>query len=84
MTATTNFEFTDNTTEGFFNEGEQALLAQIQTEGSGVYKLTQDKQGQFTAAVKTEDVSEEGASIVDGRIAIVGEETDYLYVKFVI
>lgn len=84
MTATTNFEFDDTTTDGFFNDGEQGILAQIQNEDSGVYKLTQDKQGQFTEAVKTENVSEEGASIVDGRIIIVGDEVDYMYVKFVI
>lgn len=84
MTTISNYEFIDSGTEGFFNDGEQVILTQIQTEGSGVYKLTQDKQGQFSAAVKTADVSEEGASIVDGRIIIVGDEVDYMYVKFVI
>jgi hypothetical protein len=79
-----DFAFSETTTEGFFNEFEQDLVQQIQSTGSGVYKLTQDKQGQFTAAEVVTEVSEDGAELVDGRVTIIGDETDYLYVKFVV
>jgi flavin-dependent dehydrogenase len=78
-----DFAFSETTTEGFFNEFEQDLVQQIQSTGSGVYKLTQDKQGQFTAAEVVTEVSEAGAEVIDGRVTIIGDETDYLYVKFV-
>jgi hypothetical protein len=79
-----DFAFSETTTEGFFNEFEQGLMQQIQSTGSGVYKLTQDKQGQFTAAEVVTEVSEAGAELADGRVTIIGDETDYLYVKFVV
>jgi hypothetical protein len=79
-----DFAFSETTTEGFFNEFEQGLVQQIQSTGSGVYKLTQDKQGQFTAAEVVTEVSEAGAELADGRVTIIGDETDYLYVKFVV
>jgi hypothetical protein len=79
-----DFAFSETTTEGFFNEFEQDLVQQIQSTGSGVYKLTQDKQGQFKAAEVVTEVSEAGAELADGRVTIIGDETDYLYVKFVV
>jgi hypothetical protein len=79
-----DFAFSETTTEGFFNEFEQGLVQQIQSTGSGVYKLTQDKQGQFTTAEVVTEVSEAGAELADGRVTIIGDETDYLYVKFVV
>ena len=79
-----DFAFSETTTEGFFNEFEQDLLQQIQSTGSGVYKLTQDKQSQFTAAEVVTEVSEADAEVADGRVTIIGDETDYLYVKFVV
>ena len=78
--------FDENTaTDGFFNENEVDVMNSIVNGGTGVYKLTM-VQSQFTNAEKVEEVAEEGATIENGRITILGE-TDgdcTLYVKFVI
>ena len=79
-----SLELHEVTTDGFFNEGEAAILATIQANGSGVYKLTQDKQGQFVAVEKVSSVAEEDAVVENGRIVIVGETQDFMYVKFIV
>ena len=79
-----SLELHEVTTDGFFNEGEAAILATIQVNGSGVYKLTQDKRGQFVAVEKVSSVAEEDAVVENGRIVIVGETQDFMYVKFIV
>ena len=83
MTTIDDFEWQENPTEGFFNENETEILSTVQSGGTGVYKLTKDKEThQFTAASKVDNVTEEDATMVDGRIEIIGTDLDYLYVKF--
>ena len=53
-------------------------------EGSGVYRLIQDKLGQFTSATKVEVITEDGVTVTDGRITITGELEDVVYVNFVV
>lgn len=86
MTNVNDLIFDENTaTDGFFNENEVDVMNSIVNSGTGVYKLTM-VQSQFTNAQKVEEVTEEGATIENGRITILGE-TDgdcTLYVKFVV
>lgn len=86
MTNVNDLVFDENTaTDGFFNENEGDVMNSIVNGGTGVYKLTM-VQNQFTNAQKVEEVTEEGVTIENGRITILGE-TDgdcTLYVKFVV
>jgi hypothetical protein len=79
-----NLDLHEITTDGFFNEGEAAILATIQSSGSGVYKLTQDKQSQFIAAELVSSVAEDDAIVENGRIVIIGETQDFMYVRFAV
>jgi hypothetical protein len=69
---------------GFFNENEVLLMNNIMNEGSGVYRLIQDKLGQFTSATKVTVITEDGVTVTDGRITITGELEDVVYVNFVV
>lgn len=69
---------------GFFNEFESDLMNSIMITGSGVYRLTQNKLGQFTSAARVEEITEENVAVVDGRITIPGEEEDIVYVNFIV
>lgn len=80
MSSVENFDFAENGKQGFFNEFELDIDAAIAE--SGVYKLKQNKQGLFVGVEKVTEVVENDAQVVDGRISIIGEEFDYLYVKF--
>jgi hypothetical protein len=69
---------------GFFNENEVLLMNNIMNEGSGVYRLIQDKLGQFTSATKVTEITEDAVTVTDGRITIPGELEDVVYVNFVV
>lgn len=86
MASVNDLQFHDNGTQGFFNEGEVSIQSTIESQGSGVYKLTQNKAGQFTAVEKVENVDDSLALNENGRISVIGEgeADDFLYVKFVI
>ena len=86
MISVNDLAFHDNGTEGFFNEGEASILATIQSNGYGVYKLTQNKAGQFTAVEKVDNVDDGSTVNENGRISIIGEgeADDFLFVKFVV
>lgn len=86
MTSINDFLFDDNTaTDGFFNENEVDTMNSIVAGGTGVYKLTMI-QSQFISAEKVEEVTEEGATIENGRITISGENDGdcTMYVKFMV
>jgi hypothetical protein len=84
MASFNNFTFITSGTENFFNEFEQDILTDIMFNGNGVYKLTQNKQGLFTAVQKVTKVSETEVTNEDGRVQYIGETEDYLYVEFAI
>ena len=86
MTNVNDLVFDENTaTDGFFNDNEVDIMNSVVSGGTGVYKLTMI-QSLFVSAQKVEEVTEEGVTIENGRITILGE-TDgdcTLYVKFVV
>jgi hypothetical protein len=87
MIPVNDLEFHNNGLDNFFNENETSIVENIQANGSGVYKLTQNKQtAQFTAVEKVESVDDGLTINENGRISIIGEgdADDFLYVKFVV
>lgn len=69
---------------GFFNENEVTLQNTILSSGTGVYKLIKNKDGQFTSVESVTEVSEDNVTITDGRVTIIGDTEDILYVSFVV
>lgn len=86
MAEISNFILTDITTENFFNENETGILNTVNENGTGVYKLSQDRNTeQFTDVSKVDTISEEGVSVNEmGRIITTEGDVDYLYVSFVV
>jgi hypothetical protein len=86
MASINDFTFITSDTENFFNEFEEDILNYITTNGNGVYKLTQNKQGLFTAVDKVTEVAETEVTNKDGRVQYIGEgdADDYVYVQFAI
>lgn len=86
MTDITNFNLTAVTTENFFNENETGVLDTINQNGTGVYKLSQNRNtGQFIDAIKVDSIEDENASVNElGRIVISQGDLDFVYVSFVV
>ncbi|MDC0308636.1 hypothetical protein OAL25_00080 [bacterium] len=70
-----------NSKEGFFNEGEAAIDAAI--NATGWWKLTQNSEGQFTAASTITEAPDE-ATLEDGERYIhqYDEDTTHVYIQF--
>lgn len=86
MISVNDLQFYDNGLENFFNENETEINSYVQNNGTGVYKLTQNKEtSQFTAVEKVDNVPDGSTINEGGRVFIVGEsDSDELFVKFVI
>jgi hypothetical protein len=75
-----------STTEGFFNELEEEILAAIIAGGTAYYKLTREKGGgNFIAVEAVTEIPDEAVLGETGdRFELFGEvyEHDYLFVHF--
>jgi hypothetical protein len=68
----------------FFNSEEQTLVAQIQTEGYGFFKLKQLKTGAFVEATKVTEVAEDTFTTEYDRVIVDADpEFIYMYVNLV-
>jgi hypothetical protein len=72
------------TESGFFNSEEQTLVAQIQAEGHGFFKLKQLKTGAFVEATKVTEIAEDTFTTEYDRVIVDADpEFIYMYVNLV-
>lgn len=72
------------TIDHFFNEEELDLHKVVESGRDGIYKLTENLEGGFTACEKVESVPE-GLTLDDeGRIIVETETERTHYVQFII
>jgi hypothetical protein len=96
MRVLSDFVLVPKTTENFFDSFTQELLSSFVTMvfeevfkvNEGIFLAVRDKQGEFQSCdpiLNAESVIlPENAELIDGIVTIIGDETDYLYVKFVV